>query len=374
MQPEKDSDQLLAQKREEFRNCLATIEHPSLSEWILDGAGALIQRLTGGQRVPAWFSGLSIALATLALSFLTSLLLGESYPARRAMIIWEFWGCALAFYAMVVTRDVTHRVLTTFQESTIEALLSMQGLAALQQWVAASCSLKRQVVFSLLFTLWWAPLMVCFFSVKLGGFIGVGATILTTTNIFLGVASGIYWAIAALRLPPILGQQHYKVYAFDPSSSDFVQHLSDTFEAVAFLASIGFAFVSLGLIPSRGGAPFARIIGIFWLLVVWGLTGGIFLGAQVQLGKIIGRAKQETLSGIQARVEALYAGMENPDRDTLATIKELMELHGRVKATNNWAISFHEGLRFLNTLLIPLLGFILANIDVVAKFLRGLFD
>ena len=89
MQSEKDSDQLLVQKREEFRNFLAEIEHLSLSEWILDGAGALIQRLTGGQRVPVWFSGLSIALATLALSFLTSLLLDESSPARRAMIILE---------------------------------------------------------------------------------------------------------------------------------------------------------------------------------------------------------------------------------------------------------------------------------------------
>jgi len=96
--------------------------------------------------------------------------------------------------------------------------------------------------------------------------------------------------------------------------------------------------------------------------------------AQFQLGKIIGRAKQETLSGIQVQVEALYAGMKNPDRDTLATIEKLMELHDRVKATNNWPVSFREGLRFLNTLLIPLLGFILANIDLVARFLRGLFD
>jgi hypothetical protein len=373
MQPEKDSDQLLAQRREEFRDYLATIEHPSLSDWIMDSAGALIQRLTGGQRVPAWFSGLSIALATLALSFLTSLLLGESYPARRAMIIWEFWGCALAFYAMVVIRGCTRKMLTTFQESIIDALLSVQGLAALQQWVAASRSLKRQVVFSLLFTLFWIPLFVCFFSVKLGGFIGVGATILTTINTFL-IFRGMYWLIAFCRLSLILGQQHYKVYAFDPSSSDFVQQTSDTFEATAFLVSIGFAFGSLAIIPSRGGAPFARIMSIFWLLTVWGLLGGFFLGAQFQLGKVIGRAKQEKLSGIQARVEALYAGMENPDRDTLATIEKLMELHGRVKATNNWAISFREGLRFLNSLLLPLLGFILANIDLVAKFLRGLFD
>jgi hypothetical protein len=373
MQPEKDSDQLLAQKREEFRNYLATIEHPSLSEWILDGAGTLIQRLTRGQRVPAWFSGLSIALATLALSFLTSLLLGESYPARRAMIIWEFWGCAGAPYVMAGIRDVTHRTWTTFQESTIEALLSTQGLDALQQWVAASCNLKRQVVFGLLFTLFWAPLFVCFFFVKLGGFIGVGATILTSINTFF-LAHMIYWGMAFFRLLPILGQQHYKVYAFDPSSSNFVQQTSDTFEAAVFLVSISAALFSLAFIPSRGGAPFARIISIFWLLVSWGLIGGLFLGAQVQLGRIIGRAKQETLSGIQARVEALYAGMENPDRDTLATIEKLMELHDRVKATNNWAVSFREGLRFLNSLLLPLLGFILANMDLVGRFLRGLFD
>ncbi|NIO67825.1 MAG: hypothetical protein GTN71_01875 [Anaerolineae bacterium] len=373
MQPEKDSDQLLAQKREEFRNYLAAIEHPSLSEWILDGAGALIQRLTGGQRVPAWFSGLSIALATLALSFLISLLLGESYPARRAMITWEFWGCACAFYVMLVVRYGMRKTLTTFRESTIDALISIQGLDALQQWVVASCSLKRQVAFSLLFTLFWIPLMVCFFSVKLGGFLGVGATILTTINTFL-MANILYWVMPYLRLPLILGQQHYKVYAFDPSSSDFIQQTSDTFESVAFLDSIEVAFFSLCFIPSRGGAPFVRIISVFWLLMSWGLIGGFFLGAQVQLGKVIGRAKQETLRGIQARVEALYAGMENPDRDTLATIEKLMELHDRVKATNNHPVSFRESLRFLNSLLLPLLGFTLANMDLFGQFLRGLFD
>jgi hypothetical protein len=373
MQPEKDNDQLLAQKREEFRNYLATIEYPSLGDWILDGAGALIQRLTGGQRVPAWFSGLSIALVTLALSFLTSLLLDESYPARRAMIIWELWGCACAFYLLVGFRDNRHRIWITIRESTIDALLSTQGLDALQQWVAASYSLKRQVVFSLLLALFWDPLMLCFFSVKLGGFIGVGAIILCTINTLI-MSNGLYWGIAFFRLPPILGQQHYKVYAFDPSSTDFVQKTSDTFEALSFLASIFAALFSLNFIPSQGSALLVRIISIFWLLTMWGVVGGIFLGAQFQLGKIIGRAKQETLRDIQARVEALYAGMENPDRDTLATIEKLMELHGRVKATKNWAVSFHEGLRFLNSLLLPLLGFILANIDLVAGFLGGLFD
>jgi len=157
MQPEKDSDQLPAQKREEFRNYLAAIEHPSLIDWLLDGVGALIQRLTGGQRVPAWFSSLSIALATLALSFLTSLLLRESYPPRRAMVIWELWGFAGAFGVMVVVRYGIRKALTTFQESTIDALLSTQGLDALEQWVAASCSLRRQVVFSTRYFLLGTP-------------------------------------------------------------------------------------------------------------------------------------------------------------------------------------------------------------------------
>ncbi len=66
--------------------------------------------------------------------------------------------------------------------------------------------------------------------------------------------------------------------------------------------------------------------------------------------------------------------MENPDRDTLATIEKLMQLHDRVKATNNHPVSFRESLRFLNSLLLPLLGFTLANMDLVGQFLRGLFD
>ena len=111
----------------------------------------------------------------------------------------------------------------------------------------------------------------------------MGATILTTINTVI-LTNTIYWAIAALRLPPILGQQHYKVYTFDPSSSDFIQHLSDTFEAVAFLGSISVALFSWAFIPSRGSVQFARIWSIFWLLVSWGLMGGLFLGAQFQLG------------------------------------------------------------------------------------------
>ncbi len=42
-----------------------------------------------------------------------------------------------------------------------------------------------------------------------------------------------------------------------------------------------------------------------------------------------------------------------------------MDYHDRVKATRNSVLNLRAGLNFLNSLLIPLLAFILANLEKV---------
>jgi hypothetical protein len=49
-----------------------------------------------------------------------------------------------------------------------------------------------------------------------------------------------------------------------------------------------------------------------------------------------------------------------------------MDYHDRIKATPNSALNFRASLNFLNSLLLPILAFILANLDKVIEVMRNL--
>ena len=80
---------------------------------------------------------------------------------------------------------------------------------------------------------------------------------------------------------------------------------------------------------------------------------------------MIRRVKWKTLSEIQAKVEKLQTSKNFGNQETMDAIKRLMDYHDRVKATRNLALDFRTYLSFINSLLLPLLAFILGNLDFV---------
>ena len=48
-----------------------------------------------------------------------------------------------------------------------------------------------------------------------------------------------------------------------------------------------------------------------------------------------------------------------------------MDYHDRIKATPNSALNFRASLNFLNSLLLPILAFVAANLKDVIKILKG---
>ena len=48
-----------------------------------------------------------------------------------------------------------------------------------------------------------------------------------------------------------------------------------------------------------------------------------------------------------------------------------MDYHDRIKATPNSALNFRAGLNFLNSLLLPILAFVVANLKDVINILKG---
>ncbi len=84
------NDTELTQKRHELKRQLDTGEYKTLVDVILDGTSRLIQKLTRGSEPRSFlYSGLAIALITLLISFLISLLIGETDPIRWEMAALE---------------------------------------------------------------------------------------------------------------------------------------------------------------------------------------------------------------------------------------------------------------------------------------------
>jgi hypothetical protein len=113
-----------------------------------------------------------------------------------------------------------------------------------------------------------------------------------------------------------------------------------------------------GLLPSYG----ILLVLSYWLALI-----AIFTLNQTSLSSIIRRAKWKMLNEIQSKVENLQAAENFEEKETMEAINRLMDYHDRVKATRDSALDFRTYLSFFNSLLLPLLAFILGNLDLVLK-------
>ena len=96
----------------------------------------------------------------------------------------------------------------------------------------------------------------------------------------------------------------------------------------------------------------------------------MYAAGQYHLSDLITRAKWKLLNELQTKIEMLSEGEEIPDKDTLDRLSKLMDYHDRIKATPNSALNLRVSLNFLNSLLLPILAFILANFSDVVNAIR----
>jgi hypothetical protein len=102
----------------------------------------------------------------------------------------------------------------------------------------------------------------------------------------------------------------------------------------------------------------------------WGPPLVVFVTGQRALTHVIARSKWRTLDRIQADIAELTTEGDLTDKGTTDAINRLMDLHDRVKAARGSALDFRAGLQFLNALLLPLIAFLLSNIDRVLGLFR----
>jgi hypothetical protein len=361
-------DPILFERREELKRQIAAGEYKSLLDVISDQVGRAIQRLTKStQPLPFWYSATVIALIILIVDFLTSLVFGEFSAARHRSIWAELSVSGVIVVGLTALRTYLDRVYATLRENILDSMGSAEDVADLGNWFASMAKVKQPLMFS----------VACTFLVNLpislagaalvGGFISYGAVVLF---VGVGIGGGIFlWYIALfLSLALRLSRYRFDLYAADPSASEVIRHLSNLFNSLVFMLAVVMALFTL-LWASSPEFLFSGLM-IVSVLTSWGPVVTLFVFSQAALSRIIMAAKWEKLRQIQKKAERLESQEDIPSRDTLAHICALMDYHDRIMGARSLALDVRTGLNLLNSLLLPLLAFLVSNLrNVLALFL-----
>jgi hypothetical protein len=172
--------------------------------------------------------------------------------------------------------------------------------------------------------------------------------------------------------PPQLHRYHFDLYTPDPSSSEVVGRLSRLLSFILYV-TMGYIIqlmIGLGIFDILSDKTL--LPGFLLSLVVVSPMVIMYAAGQYHLSDVIVRAKWRMLNEVQTKIEELSGGNEIPDKDSLDRLSKLMDYHDRIKSTPNSALNFRASLNFLNSLLLPILAFILANLDKVMDVIRNL--
>lgn len=171
----------------------------------------------------------------------------------------------------------------------------------------------------------------------------------------------VYLLLAFMLLSTRLHSYNIRLFTADPSNSEIINRLSSRLNYLIYFFAI-YATCAVGISIL---ANMLQITGIIMVVVLWIPIIALFVLNQTSLASIIRRAKWKTLNEIQSQVEELRTTGDLKDKETMEAINRLMDFHDRVKATRNSAIDSNTILNFINSLLLPLIAFILGNLDKV---------
>jgi hypothetical protein len=366
----------VAKKRQEIKAEISEGEYRSLARVILDGTGRIIQRLTFSKKPPSfWYNSLVFAVVTLLFctsiaipqrSLITDLPPEIGFKLGVAALLGVLFGSSL-----VIAAALTHnRLLSTLSDSVLDAIQSEDDLSNLRSWLAASFNMKGQLLVSLVPALIILPLLNILFFILTEIYINMTTHIVAIIGGFQALLA-LPIVLASFTMPHRLSNYQLKLFSADPSSSEVVDRLSDTVNSILLTVGVLLAFLSVVaalLIPEITGTTFVFVL----LTVPWGLLIIVFISGQYALAKIINKAKWKTLNGIQAQIERLQEQERILSEKTLGHINELLDYHNRIRTTRNSALDIRAGLSFLQSLLLPVIGLLLANLLDVFKILSNL--
>jgi hypothetical protein len=359
----------LMNRRDELKRQLLVGQNMTLMDKVFDETERMIRALTRmSGPVSIYASSVIILLVIVIPGLLISLLLGETERlADLGLAGIVFVGLGLA--ALISAKVNVGFVLASFRDHIIDAIESVENLSDLECWLADVCwNRKKNLACSVAFGILFGGIGIFLVSAMQEEFIGLALSfwVLVGTAL-LGIA--IYFVLLMVFLPLRISRYQFKLFAAGPSRSEVIIHLSRILNRYAYVIAAFSAVLTLYF-----GIFFGTDKSWTWFALLVIFTGWLpvtlqFIANQTAIGKIIATAKWKTLNVVQAKIERLHEDSDLTDRETIETLNYLMDYHDRIAAARGSALGLGTGLSFFNQLLLPLLAFLLANLDKLLELL-----
>jgi hypothetical protein len=182
--------------------------------------------------------------------------------------------------------------------------------------------------------------------------------------LFLWTGFVLYYTFLFMVLPLRLSRCQFKLHAEDPVSTEVLADWSGMMNFAAYM----FAFsLATGTLFTVTVVTFRLRILVF-IIPRWLPLIALFVVNQMALSGVITRSKRKSLNEVEAQMAALRPRAEPPDNETMETLLWLWDYHDRIKSTRNSMLDI-KGIILVNTLLIPLLAFLIANREAIFELL-----
>ncbi|HEX6271367.1 MAG TPA: hypothetical protein VFZ43_14105, partial [Anaerolineales bacterium] len=370
------TDPTLTESREELRKQIES--YRSLPEFVLDGVGALISRTKlprnastqEGEGFPSyWTNGIVLTVLTFLLGLGLSFLVRETLST--AELVFTLWASAMGALSLIANKVNVRAFLNTFHGPLLERMERSVDLEDLGSWLKRNFRLSFPLIFGLLLG---PALGLALYNGWRTGHgnptFHVGSFLTITLACMEAMWVGYYLYPFYLMFPPQLHRYHFDLYTPDPSSSEVVGRLSRllTFILYVTMGYIIQLMIGLGFFDVLSEQTI--VPGFILSLLVISPMVIMYAAGQYHLSDLITRSKWKMLNEVQTKIEKLYGGEDIPDKETLDRLSKLMDYHDRIKSTPNSALNFRASLNFLNSLLLPILAFVFANLDKVLEVIE----
>ena len=357
-------DRILVEKREELKALLAAGHYKTLGRLIADKVGSFIRTISRNpQPLPFWYT-ISVIFLCIQIIGYGIVILVDGYYLPPEIVYFEIAISALSLIFIITLEIYIGYMFRIFRQYLLDGMVSIADLNDLQRRTTAVFLLSNQfavaVFYTLLISLWAWGIAIAVFNVFSAGLIFIGIV----RNFFGGIY--FYFFIRGIPLLLQLRKYKYKTYAADPSSSEVVDILSDMLSVGVYIVAIFATLLTAIAAFIRPAIPASGLVIL--LLLGWVPTIAFFVTNQFVLSGIIIKAKRKTLNEIQAQVEELHSKEPILNAETLGHIDKIMDYHDRIKSTRNSALDLRSTLNFLNSLLLPVIAFILANLQQIIDF------
>lgn len=358
-------DSKLTEKKNELKQEITVGMNSLLMGLIFDRTSRTIQKITRKSLPPSFYYTVIVVELVIPIPGLfITILLDESRQFAKWGTTWLV-GLEISLACVVAAKLTMGHILANLRDHIMDAIQSVRDLADFQKWLEDIWAPWKPASFAIVWGLASSTLFLTVVSVLSGEFVGLGFAVSSClVGIFFWVV--VYHMLQMLVLPSRLSKYQFELYEANPRDSEVIRHLARVLNRYAYILAPLVTLVTLFFASNSSTSWFNIVI----LLVGWIPLTLQFISNQSAMTSIIANAKGKYLKTIEQKIKMIQARADLADTETMESINRLMDFHERVSATRDSTLDLRAGLSFLNQLLLPLLAFVIANLDNLRKLFR----